>query len=182
MVELRGGGPAVTSAVDVSVCLRWLITGQTGAGHFLELWEPVLLSLPVTPAPFLLLSSVILFWMWVEGVRVTQSVTSLLSFSFRPPSESHKRFDTLSAHSLTAARTTWNFPLFGQSGELSFLFRLEWTVAVGFDNSKLSNWNLRGFNSGATTRSFLWWCGASQATDGLKVITSNQFKKVQGVV
>lgn len=137
--------------------LSEVINNWTDVGRTLsELWEPVLLSLPVTPAPFLLLSSAILFWMWVEGVRVTQSVTSLLSFSFRPPSKTHKRFDTPSAQSLTAARTTWNFPPFGQSGELSFLFRLEWTVAVGFDNSKLSNWNLRGFNSRATTCSFLW--------------------------
>lgn len=77
----------MTSAVNrlrlSEVINNWIRQGR----RLPELREPVFRSLPVAPCPpFLLFCSVILFWMWVEGVRVTLSWSPRVSPSlFVPP-------------------------------------------------------------------------------------------------
>lgn len=74
----------------VSACLRWLITGQTGPETS---WTPgacLSFSSRRSPPPFLLFCSVILFWMWVEGVRVTLSWSPRVSPSLFVPPPNHR--------------------------------------------------------------------------------------------
>lgn len=169
----------MTSAVDVSVCLRWLISGQTGPDTFL--WEPVFLSLPVLPPHSAFPLSFYFGCGWRVSGWLSRSPRSASSLFVPPPN--HRNALILSQRKVWQQQEPLGTSFYLDNLE-KFFFCSDWTGPSQSDLTiqifQTGTW--RGFNSGATTGWFLWWRNAWRATDGLKVITSNQFKNVEGVV